>query len=190
MKKLNIVGEKYGRLTVLEEVTLPGGRSSWKCKCDCGNTTVVKLDKLRGGKTKSCGCLNLELSSLRAEKMYSKNRKYTPLEASARRVWQKRYGEMEFEDFLEMSQQDCYYCGESLINIQNCAGSKSSEDMKKNGIFIYNGLDRVDNNKPHSKENCVPCCKYCNYAKRDLILKKFIQWGIKAYNHICKNNNS
>jgi DNA polymerase-3 subunit alpha len=158
--------------------------------CLTGNTTVVKLDKLRGGKTKSCGCLNLELSSLRAEKMYSKNRKYTPLEASARRVWQKRYGEMEFEDFYEMSQQNCYYCGESLINIQNCAGSKSSEEMKKNGVFIYNGLDRVDNNKPHSKENCVPCCKYCNFAKRDRTLEEFKQWAIKTYNYFCKDKNN
>ena len=29
----------------------------WKCRCECGNITVVGQSLLQSGKTKSCGCL-------------------------------------------------------------------------------------------------------------------------------------
>lgn len=32
----------------------------WACACSCGNTTVVREDKLKSGKIKSCGCLAAE----------------------------------------------------------------------------------------------------------------------------------
>lgn len=66
MSKLNIVGEKYGLLTVLEEDleykkehNIKGNKRYWKCLCDCGNTITVRTDGLRTGNTKSCGCLNI-----------------------------------------------------------------------------------------------------------------------------------
>lgn len=34
------------------------------CRCDCGNWKTVSMDQLRSGKTRSCGCLNREISSL------------------------------------------------------------------------------------------------------------------------------
>ena len=47
----NILGEKFGELTVTEYV----GDGEWKCKCSCGNETVVLGTSLRYGNTKSCG---------------------------------------------------------------------------------------------------------------------------------------
>jgi hypothetical protein len=41
--------------------------------------------------------------------------------------------------------------------------------------FIYNGIDRVDNNKGYTIENCVPCCTAVNYAKLDMSYSDFIQ---------------
>ena len=35
----------------------------WLCQCDCGNTTIVRSSNLRGGLTKSCGCLLYEIKS-------------------------------------------------------------------------------------------------------------------------------
>ena len=56
------VGNKYGRLTVLEraEANSKRGEARWICLCDCGNKTVVIGDALRHGNTKSCGCLRRE----------------------------------------------------------------------------------------------------------------------------------
>ena len=56
-------GDKYGMLTVLEEIAphiSPCGNKvrRFKCQCDCGNTTIVLLNNLRNGNTSSCGCYN------------------------------------------------------------------------------------------------------------------------------------
>ena len=59
----------------------------------------------------------------------------------------------------------------------------SQEWKKENGKFIYNGLDRVDNNLPHTLENCVTCCKHCNYAKRDMSQQKFLEYRQQRFNY-------
>lgn len=53
-------GDKYDKLTVVREAP-PYQWSKYKhrmvlCKCDCGNEVVVRLEYLRSGHTKSCGC--------------------------------------------------------------------------------------------------------------------------------------
>lgn len=56
-------GEKFGLLTVLsraEDYIAPCGNKhvQWLCQCECGNTTIVDVNQLTSGKTKSCGCLS------------------------------------------------------------------------------------------------------------------------------------
>ena len=69
------VGQKYGRLTVIEDLGYYkkegyARKSHWlKCKCDCGNEKITTLSQLTSGKTKSCGCLNREMT-------INRNRKY------------------------------------------------------------------------------------------------------------------
>ena len=54
---LNLIGEKYGYLTVVGIDRIVKGKGTyWRCKCDCGNETVVIGQHLRNGHTKSCGC--------------------------------------------------------------------------------------------------------------------------------------
>ena len=62
MKKLNLIGQRYGKLTVISEGEPriePSGRKKvrWNCLCDCGNTTLVAGGNLRSGHTTSCGCI-------------------------------------------------------------------------------------------------------------------------------------
>lgn len=66
-KKKDLTGQRFGRLVVVEEdvgYLTSGGkhRCAWKCKCDCGNTTSVVTYQLTSGKTRSCGCLILDLA--------------------------------------------------------------------------------------------------------------------------------
>lgn len=96
MKKF--LGEKYGRLTVTDRY-----EDRAKCLCDCGNEADVRMDKLRRGETKSCGCLAAEhlaqmqrvheAAELRkaqakaARKAEKKARVWAPGEKQLRAVW-------------------------------------------------------------------------------------------------------
>lgn len=60
-KKLNLLGQKYGRLTVISSAPNQRGNSAWLCQCDCGNQKIILTRSLRNGNTKSCGCLHKEI---------------------------------------------------------------------------------------------------------------------------------
>lgn len=57
-RRIDLTGQRFGRLTVLEFVrTSEKGHSLiWRCKCDCGNVVEVAGNNLRNGHTTSCGC--------------------------------------------------------------------------------------------------------------------------------------
>jgi len=66
---LDLSGQKYGRLTVVEYVGKDKHNTAmWRCKCDCGNDIIVTSHRLRSGNTKSCGCLLKEIQDLRGKK--------------------------------------------------------------------------------------------------------------------------
>lgn len=69
MALIDMTGQRFGRLTVLERAenyqydTGAGWYSTkavWRCRCDCGAETVVIGSNLRRGATRSCGCLRSE----------------------------------------------------------------------------------------------------------------------------------
>lgn len=64
----DLTGRRFGRLTVIEQAAqgyyydaAPYGKpftaARWVCRCDCGKTVTVIGCNLRGGRTRSCGCL-------------------------------------------------------------------------------------------------------------------------------------
>lgn len=54
---MNLIGQKFGKLTVIEQMPSKNQRRQWKCLCDCGNITIASTTALRSGDTSSCGCL-------------------------------------------------------------------------------------------------------------------------------------
>ena len=64
--KLNLIGQRFGRLLVISEAGSDKHQKiKWLCRCDCSVEKVVRGSSLRIGETKSCGCLNRELSTER-----------------------------------------------------------------------------------------------------------------------------
>jgi hypothetical protein len=80
MRQLTIEkGDKFGKLTVIREVAKIGHYRAFKLKCECGNTTTVKLNALRKKKrpTLSCGCLHIASLGNRRTHGMSKTLTYT-----------------------------------------------------------------------------------------------------------------
>lgn len=57
----NLVGQRFGRLLVVEQLDDKNGWTQFKCKCDCGNEKITSGNNLVYGATKSCGCLHKEV---------------------------------------------------------------------------------------------------------------------------------
>lgn len=150
------------------------------CDCICGKQVEVLYGALNRT-TFSCGCVNGG----------DKRRKYSdPLEANAREAYlfysKNKPGNLSFEQFLELSQLPCYYCGKLPSNITR---GSTKRGFRYDNPFIYSGLDRVDNSKPHSYDNCVPCCDVCNGAKSDLSKQEFLDWIEKVYQNQSSKGN-
>lgn len=163
-------GDKFNRLTLIEFKN-----SRWICKCNCGKIISVRSSCLSNNNTKSCGCLNLEKLKERGAILSNKRIKYSPEIASAKRIYNNyKYRDknfnLEFEEFLKITKNNCYYCGVAPSKVYNyfIKAKKSSNKSKELGNYIYNGLDRIDSTKYHTIDNIVPCCDICNRAKREL----------------------
>lgn len=61
----SIIGKRFGRLTVLslDHISEKYRGSWWRCRCDCGNETVVYRGGLTSGDIISCGCYRKEHQS-------------------------------------------------------------------------------------------------------------------------------
>jgi hypothetical protein len=146
----DITNQRFGNLLVLERVESQRNKAAWKCLCDCGKELVIIGQSLYQGATKSCGCLKRSVDRLR------------PFEALYRtisRTSNKRgvKVDLSYEEFLSFTKQPkCHYCGVDLDWIPYTTNG---------GKMAYN-LDRKNNALSYSKENCVVCCRRCNWGKQ------------------------
>ena len=67
-RKLELLGKRFGMLTVIQENGKKNGRAAWLCKCDCGNYTTVQGTLLNKGRVISCGCFRKEQAKKSAKK--------------------------------------------------------------------------------------------------------------------------
>lgn len=157
---IDITGNVYGRLEV---VNLAGkndkGEMLWLCQCSCGNSHKVKGSNLRNGSTKSCGCLSDEIrkKGFNFKHGMKRTRSYTTWESMKSRC---------------LNPNDKFWKDYGGRGITVCDKWMSFEgfyeDMgdKPEGMTI----DRIDNNKGYSKENCQwATMKHQNRNKRDTL---------------------
>lgn len=176
----NLVGQRFGRLTVIERY--PSSKNSyrtrWLCKCDCGNSKIARVDTLQNGGCKSCGCLFNE-HRVKNGKIYGGWNKLPGNQAAINFIYKSyksgaRKRGLEFklllDKFIELISQDCFYCR-----------SKPNNSYKE---LLYNGIDRLDNNAGYTFENCVPCCWLCNRMKLSLDIRHFTAHIQKIYNNM------
>ena len=71
---IDLTGQRFGYLRVLRRAgtTSSIGAALWACVCDCGNTSNVASENLRGFHTRSCGCYKIEMTK-RANSTHKKS---------------------------------------------------------------------------------------------------------------------
>ncbi len=188
-KKLDITGEKYGRLTALEIDTDRSGRQTyWKCKCECGNIKSICLGKLRNGHTKSCGCLSKESSGRKPlpNNQGKKSILYSNYRNNART--KKVLFNLTKKEFGELISNNCFYCG---VEPKQVIREYYNHNYRgKHNPLLYNGIDRIIPIKGYTKDNCVAYCKYCNFAKNDLSTEEFLKHSLRIvkYNKLIQGD--
>jgi hypothetical protein len=181
-KIVDRVGEVYGRLTVkqFEGVRLSGKERQllWRCECDCGRTTIVSLRNLSRGHVQSCGCLARDHGRRTGGRnrlehgQSSLNQLFSSYARSARE--RGHIFELRLEEFRELTQRVCFYCGAEPDQAAPCVTGT-------NGAYVYNGVDRINNDVGYIKGNVRACCKRCNVAKADMSESAFFAWVARVY---------
>jgi len=68
-RRLQLIGRKYGQLTVIAEAPLRGkggaSRTWWLCECECGTRKEIAGQQLQSGGSNSCGCLKDKIHAAR-----------------------------------------------------------------------------------------------------------------------------
>ena len=90
---------------------------------------------------------------------------------------------LEDKYFRELTKQPCFYCGVLPNNVWGAAAVKRKVG-RANGVYIYNGIDRINPKEGYTKDNCVSCCTKCNRSKWDLSQDEFLEHIKTLYNHL------
>ena len=171
----DLAGQKFGRLTVVSRVLTEKRNTRWLCQCECGVFKVVTTGHLSNSTTRSCGCLARDMSRLREQKDPALvNMNY--LIGHYKRSAAMRFLEFSLnnDECAELFSGTCHYCG--VLPFGSVACHKNPLGEGRQYKLLYNGIDRIDSEFGYTAENCVSCCKICNYAKRDMSYDDFLAW--------------
>lgn len=145
MKLINLVGQKFGRLTVIDRFHTNKHHTMWLCECDCGNQCVVQGTSLKRGNTTSCGCYKRE----NAQKLYSSVRQndkrlYAVWNGIKQRCRNKN--NLSYHNYGGRGINICDEWADSYEAFYNWAVSAGY----KKGLEI----DRIDNDGDYCPSNC------------------------------------
>ena len=187
MKIIDLTGKKFNRLYVIEKTNMryANGNTIWKCLCNCGNIKNVSGNHLKSGHTKSCGCLSIEVSrelgiknNLPKGEAGFRQMKKLLIDRAVRK---NRKMNISDEDLRYLTKQNCYYCG-----IAPCQRSRCKNDIS---IYMYNGLDRINNSEGYELINVIPCCGKCNSLRGDRLTVEETLKVIKLLKKLRKKDN-
>ena len=145
MKKIDLLGRRFGRLTVISEAAKIKKRIRWLCLCDCGKTKIIDGSNLRNGYTRSCGCLHSEvIKAANSTHKQAKTRLY--------HIWMNmkaRCLNPKNKSWNRYGGRGIKVCGEWLEDFE-----RFSRWAKTNGYSEELSIDRIDVNGNYEPNNC------------------------------------
>ena len=143
----DLTGRKFGRLTVVAFVGSPKRISFWACRCDCGEKVRVRGTDLKDGRTRSCGCLQIqvvtEMHTVHGCSVGGKvTKEYEAWRGAKGRCFNKK--DTHFE----------YYGGRGIEMCERWRNSFPNFLFDMGQCPPNFTLDRIDNNKGYEPGNC------------------------------------
>lgn len=144
--KKDLTGMRTGRLVVIRfSHRNKRGVGMWLCRCDCGNTTILRSDHITCHRVKSCGCWQKEIEEKglchRSQDGESRTRLYS--------IWygmKKRCRDSKLERYGGRGISVCKEWDESY---------KAFRDWSlANGYTEHLSIDRIDNDGNYEPSNC------------------------------------
>lgn len=157
------------KISVRVEDLMPTSKVMILCKCeDCGIERFVEYGSLvnkensnfsKTGETLCSNCANSRMSGENSSRYIHGNNNYAFYKSNAKR--RKIEFNLTIDEFENLIPGVCHYCGDDS-----------------------NGIDRKDSSKGYVKDNCVPCCKYCNFIKNNIPYEIFVSKIKSMYEHL------
>ena len=140
MRKIDITGQVFGRLTVFCPSVTIARASMWSCVCVCGNSTSVSLSNLKRGWVTSCGCFWRQRIT-----------KHGMSNTTEYRIWQQmiqRCTNPKNQGYIRYGGRGITVCNRWL---------KFKHFLKDMGLrpSKQHSIERVDNDGGYSPSNCV-----------------------------------
>jgi hypothetical protein len=145
---MNIIGKKFGRLTVIgPSVAIKQKSKTVLCQCECGAQCVVIPYQLQSGHVRSCGCLKLEINTAQARRLFIKHGKKWSLEYKAWEGIKQRCFNPNSSGWHKYGSRGITVC-QDWLKFENFYKDMGDKPSKKHSI------ERINNDKGYSKENC------------------------------------
>jgi hypothetical protein len=144
MRKDDLTGRVFGRLTVNSFSHILTAKRHWSCICSCGNTVIVAAGNLTNGHTKSCGCLQIDLVTKHGE---SQERKISKEYRAFTHIKERCY-KPNTKGYDNYGGRGIKMCDRWLQSFESFLADVGRAPSPKHTI------DRVDNNGNYEPGNC------------------------------------
>lgn len=172
----DLTGKKFGRLTVLSFAGHRNRRTYWHCVCDCGEHKIIRADGLTSGASKSCGCGQKE----RAAEIGHKNKTHGMRATRLHKIYtgmKQRCLNPNNNAYMRYGGRGITICNEWLSDI-----TAFFKWAIENGYNDSLTLDRIDNHKGYSPDNC----RWATYREQTLNRNVSIKIGEKFLADMAK----
>lgn len=142
---IDLTGQRFGRLTVVEKIPSYCSNAMWLCRCDCGNYTKALGTTLRRGETRSCGCYRSDINRTALTK-------HGECYSRLAHIWYQMRARCNnptnssFENYGGRGITVCDEWNNDFSVFRDWALSHGYDDRLT--------IDRIDNNAGYSPQNC------------------------------------
>jgi len=153
MMPLDLTGQRFGRLIVIERSGSRQGHSVWLCRCDCGNFCKIRGNCLKKGETVSCGCKQRENSNALVLLGTKHGHSHHERLYGVWRGMRQRCNDMHHQDYYNYGGRGIYVCAEwgDYVNFRSWAVASGYDP---NAPYGQCTLDRIDSNGCYCPSNC------------------------------------